>query len=162
MAVINITKENFAQEVLHSEKPVLLDFWASWCGPCRMLSPVVDEVAEERTDVKVGKVNVDEQPDRRGAQRHRRSGRSCLRRSEREAAHPCAPRRRAGRVRLLRPCMGSAEEVRSGRCHHLQDRPRDAGQVKTVYPYTAVPFARRYFLRLRDPVTEKRAAYGVY
>ena len=66
MAVINITKENFAQEVLHSEKPVLLDFWASWCGPCRMLSPVVDEVAEERTDVKVGKVNVDEQPELAG------------------------------------------------------------------------------------------------
>ena len=63
MAVINITKENFAQEVLHSEKPVLLDFWASWCGPCRMLSPIVDEVAEERGDVKVGKVNVDEQPE---------------------------------------------------------------------------------------------------
>lgn len=63
MAVITITKENFEAEVLHSEKPVLLDFWASWCGPCRMLSPVVDEVAEERTDVKVGKVNVDEQPE---------------------------------------------------------------------------------------------------
>ena len=63
MAVITITKENFEQEVLHSAKPVLLDFWASWCGPCRMLSPVVDEVAEERSDVKVGKVNVDEQPD---------------------------------------------------------------------------------------------------
>ena len=63
MAVITITKENFAQEVLQSEKPVLLDFWASWCGPCRMLSPIVDEVAEERTDVKVGKVNVDEQPE---------------------------------------------------------------------------------------------------
>ncbi len=66
MAVITITKENFAQEVLQSEKPVLLDFWASWCGPCRMLSPIVDEVAEERTDVKVGKVNVDEQPELAG------------------------------------------------------------------------------------------------
>ena len=66
MAVITITKENFAQEVLQSEKPVLLDFWASWCGPCRMLSPIVDEVAEERSDVKVGKVNVDEQPELAG------------------------------------------------------------------------------------------------
>ena len=63
MAVVTITKENFESEVLRSEKPVLLDFWASWCGPCRMLSPIVDEVAEERTDVKVGKVNVDEQPE---------------------------------------------------------------------------------------------------
>ena len=63
MAVITITKENFEAEVLKSAQPVLLDFWASWCDPCRMLSPVVDEVAEERTDVKVGKVNVDEQPE---------------------------------------------------------------------------------------------------
>lgn len=66
MAVVTITKENFEQEVLQSAKPVLLDFWASWCGPCRMLSPVVDEVAEERTDVKVGKVNIDEQPELAG------------------------------------------------------------------------------------------------
>lgn len=61
MSAININKDNFSQEVLNSEKPVLVDFWASWCGPCRMLSPVVDEIAEERTDIKVGKVNVDEQ-----------------------------------------------------------------------------------------------------
>lgn len=66
MAVVTVTKENFEAEVLQSEKPVLVDFWASWCGPCRMLSPVVDEVAEERSDIKVGKVNVDEQPELAG------------------------------------------------------------------------------------------------
>ena len=61
MSVTNINKNNFRNEVLNSEKPVLLDFWASWCGPCRMVSPIVDEIAAERGDIKVGKVNVDEE-----------------------------------------------------------------------------------------------------
>jgi thioredoxin 1 len=61
MSVLTITKENFQSEVMESEKPVLLDFWASWCGPCRMVSPIVDEIADETETAKVGKVNVDEQ-----------------------------------------------------------------------------------------------------
>ena len=64
--VITVTSENFESEVLNSEKPVLVDFWASWCGPCRMLSPIVDEIAEEVQTIKVGKVNVDEQQDLAG------------------------------------------------------------------------------------------------
>ena len=63
MSALNITKENFHDEVMNSEKPVLLDFWASWCGPCRMVSPVVDEIANEHPEIKVGKINVDEQPE---------------------------------------------------------------------------------------------------
>ena len=61
MAHITLTKDNFAQEVLRSEQPVLVDFWASWCGPCMALAPTVDEIAREQTVVKVGKVNVDEE-----------------------------------------------------------------------------------------------------
>lgn len=63
MSVVTITKENFETEVLKSDKPVLVDFWAAWCGPCRMLSPIVDQIAEENPAIKVGKVNVDEEPE---------------------------------------------------------------------------------------------------
>ena len=66
MSVKNITKEIYEEEVIRSDKTVLLDFWAGWCGPCRMLSPVIDQIAAERPDIKVGKINVDEQPDLAG------------------------------------------------------------------------------------------------
>lgn len=61
MSVMKISNQNFAAEVLASDKPVLLDFYADWCGPCRMVSPIVDEIAAERPDIKVGKINVDEE-----------------------------------------------------------------------------------------------------
>ena len=61
MSAIKITKENFETEVLKSDKTVLLDFWASWCGPCKMVSPIVDQIADEHPEIKVGKVNVDEE-----------------------------------------------------------------------------------------------------
>ena len=63
MTAININKNNFENEVLNSDKPVLLDFWASWCAPCRMVVPIVEEIASERRDIKVGKINVDEEPE---------------------------------------------------------------------------------------------------
>lgn len=63
MSVLKITNQNFESAVINSEKPVLLDFWASWCGPCRMVSPLVDEIAQENPQFLVGKVNVDEEPE---------------------------------------------------------------------------------------------------
>ena len=63
MSIITLTAENFDKEVINSPVPVLVDFWAAWCGPCRMLSPIVDEIAEEVSGIKVAKVNIDEQPD---------------------------------------------------------------------------------------------------
>ena len=66
MTAIHINKTNFHDEIMNSDKPVLLDFWAPWCGPCRMVVPIIDEIARERSDVKVGKINVDENPELAG------------------------------------------------------------------------------------------------
>lgn len=66
MSVIHIDRNNFQREVLNSDRPVLLDFWAPWCAPCRMVGPILDEIAEERSDVKVAKINIDEQPELAG------------------------------------------------------------------------------------------------
>ena len=63
MSVLHITKENFEAEVLNSDKPVLLDFFAAWCGPCKMIAPILEDIAQEREDIKVCKVNVDEEPE---------------------------------------------------------------------------------------------------
>ena len=63
MSTLKITRENYKEEILKESKTVLLDFWATWCTPCKMISPIIDEIASENTDIKVGKVNIDEQPE---------------------------------------------------------------------------------------------------
>ena len=66
MGIVNVNKENFRAEVLQSDRPVLVDFWASWCGPCRMIAPILEELSQEREDIKVCKVNVDEESELAG------------------------------------------------------------------------------------------------
>ena len=63
MSIINITNQNYQKEIMESKKTILLDFWAEWCGPCKIITPVIDEIANENPDLKVCKINVDEQPE---------------------------------------------------------------------------------------------------
>ena len=102
--MITLTKENFAQEVLQSDKPVLVDFWATWCGPCRMMAPVVEELDAEHPEYKFGKVNVDEQPELAGDADGvpRRSGRGCEGRRDAEGRTAQTPRLRPGELWIRR------------------------------------------------------------
>ena len=106
--MLTLTKENFAQEVLQSDRPVLVDFWATWCGPCRMMAPVVEELAAEHPEYKFGKINVDEQPELAGEYHHehsdahglpRRSGHGRKGRRDAEGRTAQPPRLRPGKTR---------------------------------------------------------------
>ena len=140
MSAINVTKNNFKNEIVESDKPVLLDFWASWCGPCRMVSPLVDEIAEETASVKVGKVNVDE---RAGAcQRVRRDEHPDARGHEGRQGRPQNERRApqvgdfraAERLTGRTPAPDRRRSAQSQRPQPLFVKHRDAAAGMFGYP----------------------------
>ena len=146
MSAVTITNENFQNEVMHADKPVLLDFWAPWCGPCRMVSPVVEEIAAEHPDIKVGKVNVDEQPalaaqvrryEHPDARRHQE-------RPDREPGRGSPPQERDSESAVRRESMGFLDFLK---------RP---GIDQGVEEYQTVPGAVLLDVRTREEYREGR------